>query len=105
MGIFAIEAVRYAADYKKHSKGFGHALKFCSIPEEFFFQTLFMNSKYADYVVKNHLRYTDWEYRNGSKPAILDTTDFDKIKKSDRFFARKIDEKISGELISKIDNM
>ena len=81
-----------------HSR-FMNALTHTIIPEEFFFQTIIMNSPYKNNVVPENLRYTDWHGRNGSCPAYLDETDYEKIKKSGDFFARKIDMKISEHLL------
>lgn len=61
-----------------------------------------MNSKFAKNVVTDNLRYTDWTRRNGSRPAYLDMTDYDKIKESEAFFARKFDSDISKELYQRL---
>lgn len=73
------------------------------IPEEFFFQTIIMNSPYKENVVEKNLRYTDWSGKNGSRPSFLDETDYEKIIKSGDFFARKIDSNISDKLLKKIE--
>ena len=70
------------------------------IPEEFFFQTILVNSEFNEKIVNYNLRYTDWSGRYNSIPAYLDETDFDIIKKSEDFFARKIDSSISRGLVS-----
>ena len=97
------EAAEYALSFAKNNPSFLRNLKHVSLPEEFFFQTIFMMSDYKEQFVPNNLRYTDWTKRNGSKPAILDETDFEQIMDSDCIFARKIDPVISKELISKIE--
>ena len=75
----------------------------CYLPEELFFQTLFMNSKdWKDRIIKDNLRYTDWHKRNGSIPAVLDMSDYDKIAASTCCFARKVDSKISWDLIERL---
>ena len=87
--------VAYISDDPTYLKDLSHT----KIPEEFFLQTILMNSQYKDQIVCNNLRYTDWNSRNGSTPAILDETDYDKIINSGCFFARKIDSNISMKLI------
>ncbi len=84
---------------ENHSSGtFMKDLNRTNIAEEFFFQTIAMNSHWKDKVINNNLRYTDWSGRNGSNPSILDLSDLDKIKSSDCIFVRKIDSSISAEL-------
>lgn len=98
------DAARYAIMYADKNPDFMKALMHTIIPEEFFFQTILMNSEFRENIVCNNLRYTDWNYRNGSCPAILDETDFYKIKEKNAYFARKIDLGISGKLIDMIEN-
>lgn len=98
------EAAEYAMNFSRENPVFLKTLRHVALPEEFFFQTIFMQSKFNKNVVPNNLRYTDWIERNGSRPAVLDETDFDKIIESDCIFARKIDPVISKELIEKIDD-
>jgi hypothetical protein len=78
------------------------ALRLAYVPEEFFFQTAIMNSPYSEQVVKNNRRYTDWRFRNGSRPAVLDTNDFEKIVSSKALFMRKVDSRISRNLIDRL---
>lgn len=93
-------AAQYALNFIRKNPSFLRNLSHVSIPEEFFFQTIFMNSSFKNDIKKYNLRYTDWNKRNGSNPAILDETDYPKIMQSDCFFARKIDPSISSELLS-----
>lgn len=94
-----VEATKYVIQYVNNNINFLREFKHIVIPEEFFFQTILMNSPFKQHVVADNLRYTDWSYRNGSVPAILDETDYRKIKESDSFFARKIDMNISKKLL------
>lgn len=93
------DCLEYVVDYTKEEKGLMKRLKntFCS--EELYFQTVIMNSKFANKVENNNLRFIDWDNRNGNSPAILDGSDFEKIKASDSLFARKFDFPISNELL------
>ena len=54
-----------------------------------FFQTLFMNSPYAD-TKKEYLHYIDWSERKSS-PKNLSINDLPEMLKSGKFMARKID--------------
>jgi len=71
------------------------------IADEIYFQTLIMNSPFADKVVNDDKRYIDWA--SGPEfPRTLRIEDFDKIKASGDFFARKFDWKTDKEVIEKI---
>lgn len=97
------QAAEYADEYIRVYPSFLKSLYTCYLPEEFFFQTLFMNSaEWKDRIVSDNLRYTDWNRRNGSIPAILDETDYDDIINSGKYFARKIDTVISSKLVERL---
>lgn len=98
------KAAEYAIQHNKKNPSFLRNLSHVSIPEEFFFQTIFMNSEYKSNIETNNLRYTDWTKRNGSKPALLDETDYQKLIVTDCIFARKIDPVISKDLLSMLKN-
>jgi hypothetical protein len=51
------------------------------------------------------LRYIDWASGRGGNPAFLDNTDYEKIKISNKIFARKFHENYSEELKRKIVEM
>lgn len=99
---FPVSVARYVIEYNATHKEFLNDLKHTQIPEEFFFQTIIMNSSYKENVVKRNLRYTDWSGKNGSNPSFLDETDYEAIIGSTSFFARKIDLVISEKLLNKI---
>ena len=96
-------AAQYAMKYTERKSDFMKSLSHVTLPEEFFFQTIFWNSEYRDKIVKNNLRFTVWKRRHGSRPAILDKRDIDDIRSSECIFARKIDAKISKKLVKLID--
>lgn len=92
------DAAAYCVQFpKEHPKEY-KALKNVLISEEFYFQTILMNSSFAPRVIANDLRYCDWEFRNGSSPANLDMSDYSKITESGKLFCRKITAGISDEL-------
>lgn len=99
----SMEICKFVLDYIENNPGYLDDLKHCFIPEEFFFQTIIMNSKYCVNAVPDSLRYMDWTLRNGSDPAILDETDFNKFEDSENIFIRKVDTNISHNLLELID--
>lgn len=93
-----IGAAQYIVEYCERHQKFLKDLSNCQLPEEIFFQTLFMNSKWARQVAHTNLRYMNWERGDGSSPVYLDIQDYDAIITGDYIFARKFDDKISKEL-------
>lgn len=84
------EAARDAMEYLTTHEDFWNDLMKCQVPEEFLFQTLFMNDKkWSQVVVERELRYMDWSKGDGSSPAYLDDSDYEKIRESGCLFARK----------------
>jgi hypothetical protein len=75
------------------------------VPEEVLFPTLVMNGPYAQLVVNDHLRYMDWNPRDGHNPAVLDMRDLDAIKRSGKLFARKLDHPTSTALIHALEDL
>lgn len=86
-------AVQYVRDYMKSHKGYLRDLKTCLIPEEFFFQTLLVNSSLRDVLVNDNLRYMDWQFRDGISPCVLNETDYEAIKQSGKLIMRKVSAK------------
>lgn len=83
-------AVQYVMDYLKTHKGFLRNMKTCLIPEEFFFQTLLINSPLRESLVNDNLRYMDWQFRDGISPCVLNETDYEAITKSGKLIMRKV---------------
>jgi hypothetical protein len=96
------ECVRYVMKYTKEQPAFFKRMKFTFCSEEYYFQSVIMNSPFRENVINNNLRYIVWQTRNGSLPAILDESDYEKIVNSDVFFARKFDLPVSANLLKKI---
>lgn len=96
------DAAEYVLDYCEEEPDYLKSLRKCQVPEEFFFQTLFMNSYFKDRVVKKELRYMNWERGDGSSPAFLDEQDYEAIHGGDYVFARKFDTVVSAKLKEKI---
>ncbi len=96
------ECTQYVIEYTKKNKFVLKRFKHTLCSEEFYFQTVIMNSDFAAYASKNTLRYIDWIARNGNNPAILDETDYEKLVATDAIFARKFEYPISIGVMNKI---
>ncbi|MFV8325993.1 beta-1,6-N-acetylglucosaminyltransferase [Flavobacterium sp. ZS1P14] len=96
------DCVSYVITYTKKNKYVLNRLKYTLCSEEFYFQTVIMNSNFAGKVDNNDLRYIDWAARNGNNPAILDDTDYEKLVQTEALFARRFEYPYSIGLINKI---
>lgn len=92
-------------EYFKHYYGkLGHTL--CM--DEMIFQTILVNSELKNTIVNDNKWYVDWsDHINGlnkGNPNILTINDFDKMVKSNKFFARKFDEKVDNKILDMLDD-
>jgi len=81
----------YIMEYTNSNKAFLDRMQYTFCPEEFYFQTIIMNSPVASNVINDNLRYIDWQSGRGGKPAFLDESDYSLIVSSNKLFARKLD--------------
>ena len=96
------KAIDVLTDYLiKHSD----VIKFTFAPDEVIIQSVILNNKEKLNVVNNNLRLIVWDNRGEvGSPVILTEEHIDIIKKTDRFFARKIDPIRSKRLIEILIN-
>lgn len=113
-------AVEYILSIYKERKDIVKYYKYTHAPDEMFFQTILLNSKYRKQVfmineynkwqaqIKDtsmldeklfNLRYIDWSGREDQYPVILDERDYQTLLDSNCFFARKFSEEKSNLLI------
>ncbi|NQX78336.1 beta-1,6-N-acetylglucosaminyltransferase [Gilvibacter sp.] len=95
-------AVKEVVDYTLEKPALLKRMKHSFCSEEFYFQTILMNSDLKDSFDTDNKRYILWEEKHGSKPGILDLEDWPQIEQSDAFFARKMDWNHSANLIDRI---
>jgi len=76
-------------------------LKYVKLPEEFFFQTVLMNSSFAATVVRDPRRKITWD--GGSHPRVLTLMELPVLLASGAFFARKFDDAIDTAVLDAID--
>lgn len=92
------EFICYLRKYLAETPQYVEFFKKTSCPDESFFQTLLMNSPYAD-TRRDYLHYIDWSGEKNS-PKNLSIDDLPLILKSNKFMTRKIDGDF--ELINKL---
>ncbi len=98
----SIDAVKYIQGVINDTEGLLKKFKHTHCSEEIFFQTILLNSSFKDKIVSDDLRYVDWNTRDGNCPAILNETDFEQLKNSEKLFARKFASGISDSLKNKL---
>ena len=91
--------VNWALDQSRLNSRYVSFYRKCSTPDESFFQTLMMNSKFSN-TRKDYLHYIDWT-KNDNSPKELLAEDYDKIIGSGKFFARKINDESLMNMIDK----
>jgi hypothetical protein len=85
--------IEYMEDHPEYYQYF----KNCNCPDESFFQTLVMNSPYAEQRM-DYLHYLEWP-TGKSNPKVLTIEDYQKLVDSDKLMARKFDDVSSKTLI------
>jgi hypothetical protein len=86
-------------DFTNNNDNVMKRFKYTYVSDEIYFQTVLLNSMIAgDTIVNDNLRYIDWSSKKRGLPAFLDITDYEKIKLSNKIFARKFHEVDSDEL-------
>ena len=83
--------LQYVLEYTESNKAFFNRMQYTFCPEEYYIQTIIMDSPFASNVINDNLRYIDWTSGRGGKPAFLDESDFSRITSSNKLFARKFD--------------
>jgi hypothetical protein len=78
--------------------------KFCWGADEFIFATILYNSQFKPYI-QNNLVYVDWTGQIKGHPRILELSDFEKVKNSEKLFARKFDMSLHPEILELLEHL
>jgi hypothetical protein len=95
------EVVEHVDRYVRANPGYVRFFEHTLSPDELFFQTLILNSTFAESIVNDHRLYLEW--RGGSNPATFTSADFDTIVASDALFARKFDVGVDADVLDALD--
>ena len=100
------ECVKWIDDFVKQNTNFVNRFKYTYCADEIFYQTLILNSPFKDKIINDDFRYRDWGGDvNALHPRNLEKKDFEKIRESDKLFARKFDMTIDPDILDMIDEM
>jgi hypothetical protein len=96
-----IDVATYILDFLDENKWYYETFRNSLVPDEFFFQTLIMNSKYRSDVVNHNLMYIKFgeTIKSRNNPITLKMEHIEIIKRSNEFFARKFDESVDKLVI------
>lgn len=95
------DCLEYILEYLNKNTNYSNFFRNSIYSDEMFFQTIVMNSKFAEDIENNNLRYINWSEQKES-PKNLDIEDIKKAIASKCFFARKIN---SLKVIEYIDGL
>jgi hypothetical protein len=89
-----LKVAKYINRFLKENEWYYKAFENSLCPDEFFFQTLIMNSEFKTDVIDNNLMYIKFgeTLKGRNNPVTLGMEHIDIIKESNKFFARKFDE-------------
>lgn len=100
---FSRELIKYIVDQHNNVPKWKKFFKYSLIPDESYFHTITMNSHFSSSVVNNYLREVEWEGGDGTHPVIWTRADFDRLKLSSNFWARKFESDVDEEIMNLID--
>lgn len=95
------DAIDYIFDFIESNLEYYKLFENSCAPDEIFFQSILFNSKLKSKIITHDFRYIYWDF-DSAHPKILDYKDFNIIRASKDFFARKFDIKTDKEIITKI---
>ncbi|MBU9712170.1 beta-1,6-N-acetylglucosaminyltransferase [Evansella tamaricis] len=98
-----MEVALYIIDFIDDNEWYYHYFQDTMCPDEWFFQTLIMNSPYKSNVItNNNLLFLIWGKKFGetNSPIYLTMNNVEQIENSNQFFGRKFDESIDKEVVS-----
>ncbi len=92
--------VDYIVDFTRNNSNFKSFFKHVHAPGEMYFQTVLLNSCFANRIINDNKRYLDFI---DAHPRALTMKDFITLKESGCLFARKFNENVDKELLDRID--
>ena len=94
-------AIKYILDYTDKNPQFLKRFNYTWGSDEFYFQSILLNSEFKHNCINDCLRYIVW---SGGAPFNLEMKDYNNIKNNinNNLFARKFDENIDNDIIDKL---
>ena len=95
------ETVEYVLQFMRDRPEFIRSFRYTRTADEIWLQTIVLHSPYSSLTVNDTKRYIDWS-TGPEYPRILRIDDYEAIRQSSAFFARKFDAKVDAQIIEKI---
>ena len=94
-------AIKYILDYTKQNPNFLKRFNYTWGSDEFYFQSILLNSEFNNNCINDNLRYLIWGV---GTPINFQMKDYENIKNNinNNIFARKFDEDIDNTIIDKL---
>jgi hypothetical protein len=96
-------ALAYVDDFVAAHPRFRRFLRGVYIPDEFAVQTIIGNSPFLERCANDDLRLVIWDRPTPPYPAVIVSADLELLRKSDRLFARKCDDRTDPLIYDLID--
>ena len=97
------ECVENIHDIIQENRALINFFKNVDVPDELFFQTTIINSRFKDKVINDNLFYIDWDNPNPTRPRVFVKTDFERLVNSSKLFARKFDASRDADILDLLD--
>jgi hypothetical protein len=95
---------RYAVEYLEKNTATRRFFRMTWAADELVFQTILLNSRFKDSIVNDHLRYIKFK-KAAFNPETLTYADREALINSGKFYARKFDAAIDGEILDYLDQI
>lgn len=95
--------IKYIVDEHYNTPKWKNFYKYSLIPDEMYFHSIVMASKFSTEVVNDYLREVEWKGGDGFHPIFWRKKDLTRLKKSKNFWARKFDNEVDADIINSID--
>lgn len=94
-------AIKYILDYTKQNPNFLKRFNYTWGSDEFYFQSILLNSEFKNNCINDNLRYLIWGV---GTPINFTIKDYDDIKNNinNNIFSRKFDENFDNDIINKL---
>lgn len=99
------EAIRYILAFLPEHPELVRYFKYCWGADEFIFSTILYNSHFKE-KIKNNVVYVDWDNEGHiGHPKTFKVQDFNKLKTSDKLFARKFDLEVDASIVAMMQEL
>ncbi|MBE7171074.1 MAG: glycosyl transferase [Williamsia sp.] len=99
------EAARYIVVFLREHPELVRYFKYCWGADEFIFSTVLYNSHFKE-KIQNNLVYVDWNVEGQiGHPKLLKSEDFERLKASDKLFARKFDMDVDATVLAMLQEL